>query len=174
MLVPAGVGERNGSVRFYGGPEQMLTGGASVLGSRAVTRSGGGESVKVEAFDVRVVDLAGWMLESFRPEDFVVLKLDVEGMEHLIIPRMVETGAMALVDILLWECHMIRGSKCWKLKRMVPLGARGGAARGGVGSAATRAAANGGVQAPCLLIYTDPYPWAPKKATPAWRPVDLA
>eukprot|EP01062_Namystynia_karyoxenos_P010907 TRINITY_DN13898_c0_g1_i1.p1 TRINITY_DN13898_c0_g1~~TRINITY_DN13898_c0_g1_i1.p1 ORF type:complete len:398 (+),score=100.46 TRINITY_DN13898_c0_g1_i1:89-1282(+) len=52
-----------------------------------------------------VVDLAAWLLRNTAPSDYVVLKLDVEGMEHRIIPHLVQAGAWPRVAELFIECH---------------------------------------------------------------------
>ena len=45
-------------------------------------------------------------------EDFVVLKMDVEGAEIDILPKLLSTNASSLIDVFLWECHAKwRGSK---------------------------------------------------------------
>lgn len=49
------------------------------------------------------------MQSHFSEDDFVVLKLDVEGAEHVVIPRLLELSAMRVVDIVLWECHSLSG-----------------------------------------------------------------
>jgi FkbM family methyltransferase len=128
VLIPAGVGRRDGTLSLNDGPEFMLTGGAT---HQATSRR------KVERYKVAQVDLSAWLKASFTHEDFVVLKLDVEGGEHRIIPKMVADGTLRLVDVFLWECHhMPRSwkSPCHKLLKMLR---------------------DNGVR----TIYEDPYPW---------------
>jgi len=52
-----------------------------------------------------IVDVVTWIAESFRPEDWVVLKMDIEGAEFNILPELIERGGLPLVDMLAWECH---------------------------------------------------------------------
>ncbi|KAL3498923.1 hypothetical protein ACH5RR_041655 [Cinchona calisaya] len=66
-----------------------------------------GEQNVVQAFD-----FADWLIRSFSKQDFVVLKMDVEGTEMDLIPRLVETGAICLIDELFVECHYDRWVKC--------------------------------------------------------------
>nr|GLL42890.1 uncharacterized protein LOC109162953 [Ipomoea trifida] len=40
------------------------------------------------------------------------MKMDVEGTEFHLIPRMIETGAICLVDELFLECHYSRWQRC--------------------------------------------------------------
>eukprot|EP00756_Hemistasia_phaeocysticola_P049178 Hpha_TRINITY_DN23619_c0_g1::TRINITY_DN23619_c0_g1_i1::g.57482::m.57482 len=55
---------------------------------------------------VPAVDMARWMREVLRAEDFVVLKMDVEGYEYRLIPHLFDHGLLhALVDELYLEMH---------------------------------------------------------------------
>jgi len=103
-LLPAAVGAATGTMRMYGVREDLLMGGLRSHGSVPgfVPRRPGTRGVTTV---VPTVDLVGWLKESFRAEDFVVLKLDIEGAEHEVIPRLLQTNASRLVDVLLWECH---------------------------------------------------------------------
>ena len=111
VLVPAAVGRKDGTLSMNDGPEMMITGGAT---HQATFKS------RVERYRVSQVDISSWLRASFSEADFVVLKLDVEGVEHRIIPKMVEDGTLRLVDVFLWECHhMPRSwkSPCHKLRK---------------------------------------------------------
>jgi hypothetical protein len=54
---------------------------------------------------VPAVDLAAWLRARYTPADFVVLKMDIEGGEWEVLAHLIETGATALVDELMLECH---------------------------------------------------------------------
>ena len=56
-------------------------------------------------FDVPLIDVVDWMRASFTRDDFVVLKMDVEGAEIDIVPKLLATNTTELVDVFLWECH---------------------------------------------------------------------
>jgi hypothetical protein len=115
-------------------PVALITGGGPV----ALITGGGGNAKNVPTYQAAMIDFSSWMGSSFAPSDFVVLKLDVEGAEHAIIPKMIADGTLGLVDVLLWECHhqpAWRHSPCHRLLRSVR---------------------DAGVS----TIYQDPYPWA--------------
>ena len=60
---------------------------------------------------VQTINISRWILEtlpSYDPSVFVVVKMDVEGMEHEIIPQLFETGAICAIDELFLECHYTR------------------------------------------------------------------
>ena len=95
------------------------------------------DKTRVTRYKVAQVDLSAWLRVSFTKSDFVVLKMDVEGGEHTIVPKMVADGTLELVDVWLWECHhMPRSwrSPCHKLLRLLK---------------------DNGVR----TVYEDPYPW---------------
>ncbi|XP_059659848.1 uncharacterized protein LOC132306476 [Cornus florida] len=57
-------------------------------------------------------DFANWLKNTVSERDFVVMKMDVEGTEFHLIPRLVETGAICLIDELFIECHYSRWQRC--------------------------------------------------------------
>ncbi|KAI4324492.1 hypothetical protein MLD38_029979 [Melastoma candidum] len=57
-------------------------------------------------------DLAEWLKSTVTENDFVVMKMDVEGTEFNLIPRLFETGAICLIDELFLECHYNRWQRC--------------------------------------------------------------
>ncbi|XP_010451944.1 PREDICTED: uncharacterized protein LOC104734132 [Camelina sativa] len=57
-------------------------------------------------------DFADWLKNNVRDRDFVVMKMDVEGTEFDLIPRLIKTGAICLIDELFLECHYNRWQRC--------------------------------------------------------------
>uniref|UniRef100_A0A5B7ANJ2 Methyltransferase type 11 domain-containing protein n=1 Tax=Davidia involucrata TaxID=16924 RepID=A0A5B7ANJ2_DAVIN len=66
-----------------------------------------GEVDKILGFD-----FANWLKNTVSEKDFVVMKMDVEGTEFDLIPRLFETGAICLIDEIFLECHYNRWQKC--------------------------------------------------------------
>ena len=66
-----------------------------------------GEVEKIQGFD-----FANWLKNTVSKNDFVVMKMDVEGTEFDLIPRLFETGAICLVDEIFLECHYNRWQRC--------------------------------------------------------------
>lgn len=58
--------------------------------------------------EVQGLDVSEWIRSMVREEDFLVVKMDVEGAETDLVPKMVDTGAICLVDELFLECHYNR------------------------------------------------------------------
>ncbi|KAA8517481.1 hypothetical protein F0562_017774 [Nyssa sinensis] len=66
-----------------------------------------GKVDKIQGFD-----FANWLKSTVSEKDFVVMKMDVEGTEFDLIPRLFETGAICLIDEIFLECHYNRWQKC--------------------------------------------------------------
>ncbi|GAV58659.1 Methyltransf_21 domain-containing protein [Cephalotus follicularis] len=64
-------------------------------------------------------DFAGWLKSVVKERDFVVVKMDVEGTEFHLIPRLIETGAICLIDEIFLECHYNRWQRCCPGQRSV-------------------------------------------------------
>lgn len=62
---------------------------------------------KIQGFD-----FANWLKKTVSRKDFVVVKMDVEGTEFYLIPKLIETGAMCLVDEIFLECHYNKMQRC--------------------------------------------------------------
>lgn len=62
---------------------------------------------KIEGFD-----FAEWLKSVVSERDFVVVKMDVEGAEFHLIPKLIESGAICLIDEIFLECHYNRWQKC--------------------------------------------------------------
>lgn len=56
------------------------------------------------SLQVRKVDIVGWILRSFRAEDFVLLKVDAEGAEWEFMPELARSAAH-IVNVIIFECH---------------------------------------------------------------------
>ncbi|KAK4359246.1 hypothetical protein RND71_021475 [Anisodus tanguticus] len=73
------------------------------------------ESSGKAASEVDVIqgfDFAEWLKNAVTEKDYVVMKMDVEGTEFDLIPRLIETGAICLIDEVFLECHYNRWQKC--------------------------------------------------------------
>ena len=78
-------------------------------------------SVAKEQISVPAIDLAVPMLR-LRPDEIVLIKLDVEGYEFELLPHLLESGALCLVDYLHIEWHpsvlpQARLSRGWPARR---------------------------------------------------------
>jgi FkbM family methyltransferase len=58
------------------------------------------EDVKVESFD-----LSQWIIDNFSSDDFIVLKMDIEGSEYEVLPKMIKDGSINYIDHAFIEWH---------------------------------------------------------------------
>ncbi|EOY07052.1 Methyltransferases [Theobroma cacao] len=65
-----------------------------------------------EVDEIQGFDFAEWLKNTVTERDFVVMKMDVEGTEFDLIPRLFETGAICLIDEIFLECHYNRWQRC--------------------------------------------------------------
>lgn len=71
-----------------------------------------GSEKSASVVTVQGFDFAEWLKNTVTRQDFVVMKMDVEGAEFDLLPRMFETGAICLIDELFLECHYNRWQRC--------------------------------------------------------------
>jgi len=55
--------------------------------------------------DLTGINLARWLLMNTLPQDFVVIKMDIEGAEYEVVPHLAEMSAWTVIDHLLVEWH---------------------------------------------------------------------
>ncbi|KAF7142273.1 hypothetical protein RHSIM_Rhsim05G0226400 [Rhododendron simsii] len=77
---------------------------------KPVQSSGG--NVGSDVNKIQGFDFANWLKSTVSEKDFVVMKMDVEGTEFDLIPRLFKTGAICLIDEIFLECHYNRWQKC--------------------------------------------------------------
>lgn len=51
------------------------------------------------------VDISTWLLKNVSDDDFVILKVDIEGAEYEVIRKMDADGSLSLIDVLLLDTH---------------------------------------------------------------------
>ena len=104
-FIPAALGGEASTLEF-----DMKSGkGAEQLGGMTLFAS---PNATAGPTVVQVINLADWLIQHFTAEDYVVLKLDVEGAEHSIIHALADKGALSIIDVISLECHEKGGRKC--------------------------------------------------------------
>ncbi|CAN1134333.1 hypothetical protein LINPERHAP2_LOCUS8209 [Linum perenne] len=92
--------------------EQVSDKGRGMGRIQPVTTSNSGGSFDGVVDEIQGFDFAEWLKNTVTEKDFVVMKMDVEGTEFDLIPRLFETGAICLIDELFLECHYNRWQRC--------------------------------------------------------------
>ncbi|KAI4331593.1 hypothetical protein MLD38_029769 [Melastoma candidum] len=108
-LLPYAAWIRNETLSFEVNHDPSKKPGAQQGRGMGRIHSGGssGDVSRVPGFD-----FAEWLKSTATENDFVVMKMDVEGTEFDLIPRLFETGAICLIDELFLECHYNRWQRC--------------------------------------------------------------
>lgn len=114
-LLPYAAWVRNETVVF--GSKPIVVKG-KVWRRRPFGRIEAAEEGMTEAARVAAFDFVEWLKTTVRPEDFVVVKMDVEGAEIELVTALIERGAVCLIDELFMECHFDRYVKCCEGERI--------------------------------------------------------
>ncbi|XP_022107633.1 uncharacterized protein LOC110988446 isoform X2 [Acanthaster planci] len=115
---PVGVAGKDGNMTAYSeaawGPDKGLNngkdmqwGGGSLFVSnreKADAKTGGIRKLSYRKL-IPTIDLARWIKDTFTVDDYVILKLDVEGAEYDILRNMVDHGAFKYIDKFYGEYH---------------------------------------------------------------------
>jgi len=88
------ISAKDETVEFYFGESTL---GGSISADKLNRRS---KSVAVEA-----IDFIRWLSKNFTPEDFVWVKLDIEGAEYPVLEKLLSDGNAKYVDLLAVEFH---------------------------------------------------------------------
>lgn len=96
VFVPAAAGAETGTLNLgQMTAQQMVRGGAHTLKS----------TDGVQNWVAPQVDIPSWLTANFREEDYIIVKMDVEGAEFPILNKLLDSGNGCLLDVLAWECH---------------------------------------------------------------------
>ena len=55
--------------------------------------------------EIPCFDFSSWVSESFNKEDYLILKLDIEGAEYEVLNKMIEDGTIGLINEFWGEWH---------------------------------------------------------------------
>lgn len=56
-------------------------------------------------FLVECIDFSAWLMRTYRPDDRIVVKMDIEGAEYAVLDKMIVDGSIDYVDELIVEFH---------------------------------------------------------------------
>ncbi|XP_006814122.2 uncharacterized protein LOC100375808 [Saccoglossus kowalevskii] len=115
---PVAVSQRNGNVTAYSedvwspdkgpilGYDQQWGGGTlyAFNDEKNDIESGGSRKLTYRK-TIPAMDLSSWIQKNTRIEDYVVLKMDVEGAEYGILKKMMDDGTFRWIDKLYGEYH---------------------------------------------------------------------
>jgi FkbM family methyltransferase len=58
-----------------------------------------------ESVEILCIDLSGFILENFSPNDFIVVKMDIEGAEYEVLRKMIDDKSLNYINDLYVEFH---------------------------------------------------------------------
>ena len=67
-------------------------------------RAGKGEQTR----SVPCIDFSKWLSNNFNEDDYIILKMDIEGAEYEVIPKLLKDGTINLIDVIYLEWHSCR------------------------------------------------------------------
>jgi len=54
---------------------------------------------------VEAIDFSRFIIDNFNQNDYIVLKMDIEGSEYKVLPKMIEDGSISYINNLIIEWH---------------------------------------------------------------------
>jgi FkbM family methyltransferase len=78
------------------------------VGSTLCHKKKSGHIRKDKFIKVKTIDLSKYIMSNFKEEDYIVLKMDIEGKEYDVLEHMIKTGAIKYIDKLYCEWHVSR------------------------------------------------------------------
>jgi FkbM family methyltransferase len=99
-LIQAAAWIEDGTIEFYRENKK-----SSKLGGTLLTNKTTGDLNYKQPYKVKCVDLSNWLLTNFQPEDKIIMKMDIEGAEYQVIPKMVADGSIHRLRTLMVEWH---------------------------------------------------------------------
>ena len=56
---------------------------------------------------VNAIDFSAWIIENFSKDDYIICKMDIEGAEYDVVPKMIKDGSVEYMDEMIIEFHTI-------------------------------------------------------------------
>jgi FkbM family methyltransferase len=87
----------DGTVKFYLGSNSF----ASTINSSKIT------NIKQDRYiDVECLDISKFIVSNFKKDDYIILKIDIEGAEYDLLNHMLSTNCLEYIDDLFVEFHL--------------------------------------------------------------------
>lgn len=93
----------NGEIDFYVGKQDNKNYSSSVIANKKTGKLDLKRPIRIPC-----VDFSQWIISNFKQDDYIVLKMDIEGAEYPILSKMLQDGSMNYIDELFVEPHWDR------------------------------------------------------------------
>lgn len=90
--------------------KEWVGGASNILGKKYLKPSYiKNEYIKNSEYLVDCIDLSDFIMKNFTNEDYIILKLDIEGSEFEILPKMISDNTLNFIDKIYveWHDHLI-------------------------------------------------------------------
>ena len=102
-LIKKAVSTHEGTTRFV--VDHIDGDGSSIVEGKSVIFDGSVANDDCPVMEVECVDLSVFLATAIRVDDYLCLKLDVEGAEYQLLPKLIRDGTIDLVKELYCEFH---------------------------------------------------------------------
>jgi len=75
------------------------------VGSTLIKEKITGRLNKNKPISTKCIDFSRWLLNNFNSDDFIILKMDIEGAEYAVLNKMIEDKSINLIKKLFIEFH---------------------------------------------------------------------
>ena len=96
-LYPMGVGAEDTTLEMHWYYSNYMNGGGNMVGIDYGAPS--------NIFSVPVIRLSRWLKDSFLKNDYIYIKMDIEGMEFLLLEDLIATGCLEYIKEMDIEWH---------------------------------------------------------------------
>jgi len=100
-----GVSNKNSEITFYRNPNYSSAGTFDNVKGNKKNCGSKVHCDNVEKLSIKCLDLSSWISENFSKEDYIVLKLDIEGSEYDVVPKMIEDETFSFINKFYIEWH---------------------------------------------------------------------
>lgn len=90
---------RDGKKEFYVSRERLKAGGTLMPKKKS------GRLDKKNPITVKTIDFSQWVARTLSKDDYIILKMDIEGAEYQVLSKMIKDGVFSYINELLIEWH---------------------------------------------------------------------
>lgn len=106
-LLPYAVWTDDGEQNFFLDREDGD--GSTLIKEKTTKEEGGiGQLDKANPIRVKSIDLSSWLRRNFKQNDYIILKLDIEGAEYQVLEKLCREGTIHFIDRLFIEWHWFK------------------------------------------------------------------
>lgn len=105
-IINKAVWDKKCKKEFWLGVRRKKDGGYKGRGSASFFS--GKRYLGIEKSQVKCINFGKWIKENFSKEDYIHLRMDIEGSEYIVLPSMIKDGSINYVDSVSIEFHVNR------------------------------------------------------------------